>query len=281
MRGRTWPSASAGSGSTVRSDAPRSAPAVVSRAPRASRTSGRVHPRRRSPAPRVGERFVIPGLADTLARIAAEGPGRAVPRAAGRGDRRRVVALRGRPRRAPLGMGRAPPLRLPRRRGVRAPAQRAGRRRARRAGAVRRPPAGAALADRGDEARPRRRSRPRRRRAVAGRVARPGPPARAPRARPRRPCPRPGAVGPASGRHDVPLRGRRRRDGDLADPERLRDVRVGGRPARDGRRPPESGGRLRRGRRAPQPARAGQEAVPHDHPRDASRRQARCSGRSA
>ena len=47
------------------------------------------------------------------------------------------------------------------------------------------------------------------------------------------------ALEAAARRHDIPLRGRRRRHGGLADPERLRDVRLRGRRPGHRRRPPE------------------------------------------
>ena len=133
--------------------------------------SGATRPR--SPPRGSGGRFVIPDLAETLARLAADGPD-AFYRGAGRGgDRRRLVAGRAGPRRSPLGVGRAASLRLSRRRGLRAAPERAGGGRPDRARPVRRARAGPPLAARGDEARPGRRLRARGRRPVAERAARP------------------------------------------------------------------------------------------------------------
>ena len=207
--------------------------------------------------------------------------GRLLPRPRRRGDRRSVLARGGRPRRAPLRVGRAAPLRLPRDRGLRAPAERAGGRSAPRSRALRRARAGAPLADRGDEARPRRRPRLRRGRAVARRAARPGAPRRTTQARRPGTRARAGPVGASSWGDDLPVRRRRRRDRDLAHPERLRDVRLGDRRARNGRRPPESRRGIRRDRRPSQPARARDEGRSTRSSPGCSSRAVGSSGRSA
>ena len=106
--------------------------------------------------------------------------------------------------------------------------------------ALRRPRAGPPFSDRGDEARARRRLRPFRGRAPPRCASRPRPARRAALARRPSARARPDAVDAPARRDDVPLRGRRRRHGDLADPERLRDVRLRDRRARDRRRPSES-----------------------------------------
>ena len=138
-----------------------------------------------------------------------DGRARRVLRGRGRGgDRSRVVALRGRPPRACLRVGRAAAEELPRRRGLRAAAERPGRCRAARPRAVRRSRARTALRDRGDEARVRRYLRVRARRPAAGgslrrRSTRRSSLARAARSGARsqpRPPPR---------RHHLPLRGGR------------------------------------------------------------------------
>ena len=185
------------------------------------------------------------------------GPGRPLHGKRGCRDRGRLVARRGGSRGASLGVGRAASLRLPRRRGLRAAAERPGCGRARRAGALRRSPSGSPLAARGDEARPRRRARACRGRAAAAvtpRARAPGEPSEARRAGVGA---RAATVSPAAGRHDLSLRGRRRRHRDLADPERLRLVRLGRRRAWHRRRPPEPRGGLRRGRGSPESPRPG------------------------
>ena len=83
-------------------------------------------------------------------------------------------------------------------------------------------------------------------------------------------------------RHDLPLRGRRRRHGGLAHPERLRVVRLAASCAPGtGFALQNRGAGLRRRSRASERARAGEAAVPHDHPRHAARAAASCSARSA
>ena len=181
-----------------------------------------------SPVPRPGDGRTI---RDPRPRADARAPrgrraGCLLPGAGRRGDRRRLVAGRAGSRRSPLGVGRAASLRLSRRRGLRAAPERAGSGCPDRTRPVRRARAGPPLAARGDEARPGRRLRARGRRPVAERAARPSSPGRPEEPRRPRPRARPDPVRPASGRDDLPLRGRRRRDGDLADPERLRHVRL-------------------------------------------------------
>ena len=82
----------------------------------------------------------------------------------------------------------------------------------------------------------------------------------------------PAAGRAAARRHRLPVRGRRAAQRLLADPERLPRVRLARRRAGHRRRAAEPRALLHARGRAPQPARAGQAPVPHDHPRPAAAR---------
>ena len=92
---------------------------------------------------------------------------------------------------------------------------------------------------------------------------------------------RAGPVGASSWGDDLPVRRRRRRDRDLAHPERLRDVRLRDRRARHGRRPPEPRRGVRRDGRPSEPARARDEGRSTRSSPGCSSRAVGCSGRSA
>ena len=208
------------------------------------RATARVHARGSPTSGRRAELAPVAGAGDaasatgcpssraTLRRIAADGPDALYDGRGRGGDRGGLLALGGRSRRPSLRVGRAAPPRLPRRRGLRAAAERPGRGRAARARPLRRARAGAALGDRGDEARLRRRARGRARRPAAGRLLRRGAARRAPCARAAGRGRRRLGFGAAARRDDVPLCRRRGRDGRLADPEPLRagSARASSRP---------------------------------------------------
>ena len=90
--------------------------------------------------------------------------------------------------------------------------------------------------------------------------------------------------GTAARRHDVPVRRRWGRDGRVADPERLRLVRLWHRGSGNGDRAPESCSRLQCPSGTSERAGRAQAAVPYDHPGDVARgrrigRTFRCDGR--
>ncbi len=217
---RAWADLAADSGSSAstRRSRPRwTSPSAASPALRGSPTSGPApsgHPGRRRER---GSATACPSSARRCGGSRRTGPMPLCGRGRAR-DRLGLLALGGGSRRAPLGVGRAAALRLSRRGGLRAAAERAGRRGPARARPLRRPAADAALADRGGQARARRRLRPLPRRAVPGVPARARPPGRAAGARAARPGARPRALGAAGQRHDVPLCRGRRAERRLADP---------------------------------------------------------------
>ena len=82
----------------------------------------------------------------------------------------------------------------------------------------------------------------------------------------------PAAGRAAARRHGLPVRGGRAAQRVLADPERLRRLRLARRGARHRRRAAEPRPLLHARARAPQPAGPGQAPVPHDHPGPAAAR---------
>ena len=216
------------------------------------------------PVPSVGQRVRLPELGATLRRIAAEGPDAIYRGDDRRGDRIVHLARRRGSRGLPAALGRAAHARLSRDDGLRAPAAHSGSRgagRPRAARARRRATAGGSWSASG--------WRSRTRSPTSGTA--PTSPAYSTRTSSR--GARAGRLvdrDRAARRHRLPLRGRRRPHGRVAHPEPLRQLRVGHRRARHRHRAPEPGSVLRRLRAR----RAGQTAVPHDHPRDAPARRA-------